>query len=166
MYPRVLVLNTDMTPMGTTSWQDAVHKICSSRAEIVAETDIRIHPSMLLPAIIRLVKIVRHLWKKKVPWARKNVHTRDQFTCQYCGNKLSQKECTIDHVIPKDQGGKNGWDNTVCSCFDCNNRKGNRTPSQAKMALKKRPWQPTIMEFVQLKLKAEGMDGLMEMLMK
>ena len=163
---RVLVLNTDMSVMNTVTWQDAVHMVYTKRAEVVAETKIKVHPKMFRPAIIRLVKIVRHLWGKAVPWTKDNVHTRDNFTCQYCQKKLDRRECTIDHVVPKDQGGKNGWTNTVCACFECNNRKDNRTPSQAKMFLRKQPWQPTIMEFIIKKVEAEGAKQLLDDLFK
>jgi 5-methylcytosine-specific restriction endonuclease McrA len=162
MFDKVLVLNADMSPFGVADWQDAVSMVIKERATVVAETDIRIHPKMLLPSCIKLVNIVRHLWKKKVPWSHDNVHTRDKHTCQYCKEKLNRSQCTIDHVTPKDQGGKNSWLNCVCSCFACNNRKGNRTPSQAKMGLKKRPYQPTIMEFILLKLESEGVNGLIK----
>lgn len=161
-----MILNADMSPMGTAKWEDAVSMVCSDRAEVVLESDIRIHATMLLPSIIRLVKMVRNLWKKRVPWTKENVRTRDNFQCQYCGETLFSRDCTIDHVIPKSQGGKNTWENTVCACFSCNNRKDNRTPSQAKMALRKKPSHPTIMEFILLKVKAEGLDSLFKLLME
>lgn len=157
---RVLVLNADMTPFGTTTPKRAIALIIKERAEVIKETDIRIHPTMLVPSIIRLIKAVRHLWKKSVPWTKANVHTRDGYKCQYCGTKLERRELTIDHVVPKDQGGKNSWVNTVCACFPCNNKKSNRTPSQAQMALKRTPHQPTIMEFILKKVELDGLNEI------
>jgi 5-methylcytosine-specific restriction endonuclease McrA len=163
MYPKVLVLNADMSPFGVAKWQDAICMVVRDRATVVSESETIIHPGFgFLPTCIKLITIVRHLWKKKVPWSPDNVHTRDRHTCQYCKEKLTRPQCTIDHVIPKDQGGKNSWLNNVCSCFSCNNKKANRTPSQAKMGLKKRPYQPTIMEFIHLKLESEGVEGLIK----
>jgi 5-methylcytosine-specific restriction endonuclease McrA len=53
----------------------------------------------------------------------------------------------LDHVIPRSQGGRSTWYNVVCSCLDCNRRKGGRTPEQAGMRLVGRPqkprWTPT-----------------------
>jgi 5-methylcytosine-specific restriction endonuclease McrA len=160
---KVLVLNADMSPFGVSTWENAISMVVRERAVVVAESDTIIHPKFgFLPTVIKLVNIVRHLWKKKVPWSHDNVHTRDRHTCQYCKTKLVRNKCTIDHVIPKDQGGKNGWKNCVTACFRCNNKKANRTPSQARMGLKKLPYQPTIMEFILLKLESEGVDGLIE----
>lgn len=52
--------------------------------------------------------------------------------CHYCGrwfgrNQRGQKECTVDHVIPRALGGPNAPWNYVISCNACNNAKGNRT---------------------------------------
>jgi len=164
---KVVVLNTDMSPIGVASWQDAVSMVIRVRAVVVAESDTLIHPKFgFLPTIIKLVNVVRHLWKKKVPFSNDNVHTRDRHTCQYCKEPLVRSKCTIDHVLPKDQGGKNGWLNCVTACFSCNNKKANRTPSQAKMFLSKQPSQPTIMQFILLKLELEGVDGLIKDLLK
>jgi 5-methylcytosine-specific restriction endonuclease McrA len=117
---------------------------------------------MFMPTIVRLIKMVRVLWKKKVPWTKDNVHTRDGRTCQYCHTKLEARELTIDHIVPKDQGGGNSWQNTVTACFPCNNKKDNRTPSQAKMYLRRRPYQPTIMEFTLKKLELDGLTKVLE----
>lgn len=35
---------------------------------------------------------------------------------------------TLDHVIPLAEGGGSGWNNTVGSCFQCNNAKGKKMP--------------------------------------
>ena len=52
------------------------------------------------------------------------------------------EELTLDHVIPRAQGGKSRWDNCVLACLECNKRKADRTPEQAKMRLKHKPVQP------------------------
>ena len=166
MKNKVLVLNGDSTPFGVATWEDAVSMVVRERAVVVAESDKFIHPKFgFLPTVIRLVVVIRHLWKKRVPWSPDNVHIRDKHTCRYCDEKLTRSKCTIDHVTPKDQGGKNSWVNCVTACFPCNNKKANRTPNQAKMFLKKQPWQPTIMEFILLKLEAEGVDKLIKELL-
>lgn len=163
---KVLVLNGDSTPFGVAKWEDAVSMVVRERAVVVAQSDIHIHPKFgYIPTIIKLVNIIRHLWRKKVPWSHDNIHIRDKHTCQYCREELTRKQCTIDHVLPKDQGGKNGWLNCVTSCFACNNKKANRTPNQAKMYLRKQPYQPTIMEFILMKLEAEGVDELVKELL-
>jgi 5-methylcytosine-specific restriction endonuclease McrA len=59
----------------------------------------------------------------------------------YCG---SNKDLTLDHVVPKSRGGGNEWTNLVTSCFKCNLRKGNRTPEEAKLTMTQKPFVPTI----------------------
>ena len=159
---KVIVLNSDMTILGTTNYRRAIKLIVKGRAEAVVDSDVKIHPKMPVPLVIRLIKAIRSLWKKSVPWSKSNVSIRDNFICQYCGSKVPKHKVTIDHVIPKAQGGKNSWLNTVCACFDCNNKKEDRTPSQANMSLVKQPFQPSIMEFLLLKIKSEGLEQVLK----
>lgn len=63
------------------------------------------------------------------------VFYRDNNTCQYCGKAGD----TIDHVIPKSQGGKRTWTNLVCCCQSCNTTKGANTPKQAGTKLRRSP---------------------------
>ena len=71
--------------------------------------------------------------------------------CQYCGSK--SQSMTIDHIIPKDKGGKDSWDNLVAACVPCNARKGNRTPKEARMELKKKVRKPTTVLHLQTFVK-------------
>jgi hypothetical protein len=59
---------------------------------------------------------------------------RDGYRCQYIG--CDRKGTTVDHVIPRCQGGQSTWSNLVACCGSCNTRKGGRTPEQAGMKLK------------------------------
>jgi len=80
--------------------------------------------------------------KRHVRYSRANVFTRDKFTCQYCGSRPPRSQLNLDHVIPRSLGGRTTWENVVCSCVDCNRRKGGRTPEQARITLKRRPSRP------------------------
>jgi len=77
-----------------------------------------------------------------VTFSRRNVFKRDHVTCQYCGARPGSEELTIDHVIPRAQGGLTTWENCVLACVACNARKANRTPEQAGMKLRKSPNRP------------------------
>lgn len=77
-----------------------------------------------------------------VTFSRRNVFKRDKMTCQYCGKKPGSEELTIDHVVPRAQGGKSTWTNCVLACMQCNSRKADRTPEQARMKLAKEPVRP------------------------
>ena len=77
-----------------------------------------------------------------IPFSRRNLFKRDQSRCQYCGRRQPSESLTIDHVIPRSQGGSTGWSNCVLACAVCNRKKGSRTPDQAGMRLLVRPGRP------------------------
>lgn len=59
---------------------------------------------------------------------------RDDHVCQYQG--CTRRATTVDHVVPRCQGGRSTWGNLVACCKPCNTRKGGRTPEEAGMVLK------------------------------
>ena len=70
---------------------------------------------------------------------RRAVFVRDDFTCQYCGVRITMKTGTRDHVVPRSRGGPDVLSNVVAACRSCNFKKDARTPDEAGMALKHRP---------------------------
>jgi 5-methylcytosine-specific restriction endonuclease McrA len=100
-------------------------------------------PSRKFPAplVIRIPVLLRH-WNSPAP-TRRALFIRDNFTCAYCGKTVKDSEATVDHVIPKSRGGKWCWENLVTCCSQCNQKKGGRTPEEAKMRLLFRPKRPT-----------------------
>jgi len=156
---KVILLNSDYSFLNVVSWKRAVRLMVKGKAEVVEASNKIIRNAertieLLIPKVLRLVKLVRSIYKTKVPFSKKNVMVRDNFTCAYCGK--TEQRLTIDHIIPKSKGGKSTFENCVASCKPCNNRKNNRTPSEANMFLKKKPFQPTIMEFFIIKMKRLG----------
>lgn len=95
------------------------------------------------PAIVRLKHHVRWI-PRRVRFNRTGIFRRDQFVCQYCSTALTASKLTLDHVLPRAQGGGSSWKNCVTACFECNNKKGDRTPEQAKMKLIKPPAIPAL----------------------
>ncbi len=91
-----------------------------------------------VPSVIRLLEY-RRIPRQTRALSRKNILTRDHFTCQYCGKKGGAGELTLDHVLPRSRGGATSWENLVAACRPCNNRKGNRLPEEAQMPLHRRP---------------------------
>ena len=92
-----------------------------------------------LPTVIRLRHYV-HVPFRQLPLTRRNVFHRDNQSCQYCGSR--NDPLSIDHVIPKSRGGGDTWENVTTACLGCNVRKGNRTPKEAGMPLKRMPRRP------------------------
>ena len=103
------------------------------------------------PRVIRLVGYDK-VPRQTVKFNRRNLFARDNNQCQYCGKKFVTSELSLDHVIPRSQGGATTWENIVCACVDCNVRKGGRTPRQANMALTRKPEKPKRSPVLNLKL--------------
>lgn len=97
------------------------------------------------PSIIRLSRFVRVPYKRVV-LTRKNILRRDSYKCAYCGR--SDLPLTIDHIVPRAKGGSDSWENLICACTICNNRKGDRTPIEASMELLYRPFKPSHIMFI------------------
>jgi 5-methylcytosine-specific restriction endonuclease McrA len=139
-------------------WKRAIKLVLAEKVKVLKYSDMAvkcIDKAYEIPAVVALIKIVRTVYKTKVPFTKKNVLTRDQYECAYCGVK--SRSLTIDHIIPRSKGGKSEFDNCVACCRTCNDKKGARTPREAGMPLKKRPFQPTISEFMRLRLKRSGL---------
>jgi 5-methylcytosine-specific restriction endonuclease McrA len=75
---------------------------------------------------------------------------RDQYLCLYCGREFHRQQLTRDHVVPVSRGGRDVWENVVAACFQCNSRKGGRTPQQASMPLLAVPFRPSWVEHLVL----------------
>ena len=161
---RVILLNSDYSYLNTIGWKTAMKLLFKGKVEMLKATNkvlksIEGKWEVVVPAVLRLIKLVRTVYKTRVPFSKRNVVQRDLFTCQYCG--LKERKMTIDHVVPQSRGGKTDFEYCVAACKPCNNTKGDRTPNEANMALRKQPHQPTIMEFLTLRMKALGIDEVL-----
>ena len=152
---RVLKLNQGYEPVDIVNWKEAIRLVFLGKAEIIREYEDKylhtVTSIFKMPAVIRLSNSFSRP-KKHIKFNRRNVWARDHWVCQYCGNKFSPKELTLDHVIPRAQGGITCWENIVACCKECNNKKKNRTPEQANMDLKKRPIKPDWIPVIALSL--------------
>jgi 5-methylcytosine-specific restriction endonuclease McrA len=148
---RVLVLNASYEPLNTISVPRAVALLLDDKAELVeaAEAVLRSqHIVLPLPLVIRLRMYVRIPHRFPLSASRRNVMLRDRFTCQYCGRALPAAELTLDHVVPRCRGGTTAWENVVAACKRCNHRKGDRTPDEARMALRRVPYRPRYLALI------------------
>ena len=147
---RVLLLNQNYEPMSICSARKAVILLYLGKAEIVERYDslmVRsVSTEIPLPSVLRLDRYVP-IPRKRILLSRKNILKRDRFRCQYCGAK--GKPLTVDHVIPRERGGPDTWENLVAACVACNTKKGNRTPEEAGMKLLKVPKKPNYLHFIQ-----------------
>ena len=156
----VIILNADYSYLNQITWQDAMTMLSKGKVEVIKYSKKIIRrcngETHIVPAVMRLIKIIRTLFRTNVPWSKRNVHIRDNHTCAYCGKK--SKRLTIDHVVPRSKGGKSTFENCCAACKDCNNKKGNKSCREAKMFPRVRLIAPTISEFLRLKLMNSGIN--------
>lgn len=48
---------------------------------------------------------------------------KEYVPCIYCGQQLTFKEATVEHIIPQWQGGCEAMENLTISCQPCNNHR-------------------------------------------
>ena len=140
---KVLVLNSDYSPMNVTSVCRGFILVNKGKAEILKSGDNPIKTGMteyVRPLIIRLLNYVKYR-SQKLRINRPRVYRRDKYECVYCGSK---KNLTIDHILPKSKGGQNTWMNLITCCSPCNRYKGDRTPEEANMLMRFKPYEPSI----------------------
>lgn len=169
----VLVLNKGWNPVGTVPVHRAVTMLWSEYADGTPKAKIIEYPSyqqltwsdwaklrpkdddrsiqghniqFRIPEVILLSKYEK-LPQPKVHFSRRTLYKRDNYTCQYCGCRPGTEELSVEHIIPRSQGGETTWTNCVLACVECNSRKANRTPEQAGMKLLSVPKKPKISLF-------------------
>lgn len=145
----VLVLNTNYSPLMICTARRAICLKYLEKVEILETYNDKVHSpsiSLNLPSIIKLRDFV-HYNSMNVVMSRKNIMIRDKHTCQYCGSKTSSM--TIDHIIPKHRGGNDNWENLITACQQCNKKKGNLSPEEAKMSLNRQPRKPNRIHYFQ-----------------
>lgn len=147
MSASVLVLNQDYQPLSICSMQRSMKLLFLDKAELLHSDYDKVirttRRSYAYPSVIRLRKYVRVPYTRIV-LSRHNIMRRDRYVCQYCGRKSN---LTIDHINPKSRGGQDTWENLVTACEHCNVKKGNRTPKEAGMVLRSKPYRPVPITF-------------------
>ncbi|MCP4583409.1 MAG: HNH endonuclease [candidate division Zixibacteria bacterium] len=145
----VLVLNQNYEPLSVCTVKRAVVMVFLDRAEIIETLDgQRVHSvstSIAAPSVVRLGAYIKVPFKR-IMLSRKNIIKRDAGLCQYCG--LNSTHMTVDHIIPRNLGGKDTWENLVAACARCNNKKGKKTPEQAGLKLLRIPRRPNHITFI------------------
>jgi hypothetical protein len=67
----------------------------------------------------------------KDPDRRRELFNRDNWTCYYCGDEVTEENATLDHYIPVSKGGDNSPENLKTSCIICNSIKSGKTFEEA-----------------------------------
>jgi hypothetical protein len=166
---KVLVLNKSWRAVGIIPLEKALKKVSTSykdgtpKARIIDcvhdfqsmtwEDWSRLRPAdgeqgmKSVNAVFRIPEVIQYTRYDKLPaqkihYNRRTIYRRDNNTCQYCGKRKSSEELSVDHVVPRCQGGLTTWENIVVACTDCNAHKAGRTPDEAGMTLLSIPVRP------------------------
>lgn len=168
-----LVLNSRWVPIRTTPMKEAIGLVAKGAAKIVEPETYATHDLMswndvskakaehansvirsvnlaLVPLDVIVLTGYEGMGERQIVFSRKNLFKRDHYTCMYCGVQPGPEELTVDHVLPRAQGGISSFENCVLACVPCNSRKANRTPEQANMKLRKVPKKPSWKIMVQV----------------
>ena len=157
-----VILNGDYSYLNTVSWQKALKILVKGKATVIKYTEAVIRTGervFQIPAVMKLMKIIRTIYRTHIPFSKKNVMIRDGYSCQYCG---AHENLSIDHVVPVSKGGKSEFENCLAACKDCNNKKGDKLPSEVHMYPKKMPIAPTISEFTRIKAVKAGVYDILK----
>lgn len=70
------------------------------------------------------MRVLHHKQKARGPTNGFRRHAWNRFgRCQWCNELVTWEESTVDHIVSRSRGGKNGWSNLCLSCAPCNNHK-------------------------------------------
>jgi 5-methylcytosine-specific restriction endonuclease McrA len=145
---RVLVLNSSYEPIKIVNWKRAILLFLADKIEVLdCHPNAVIHSVMesySLPSVVRIRSFVRLRRRSRAHYSfsRQHIFMRDEYQCQYCLHTFSPRDLTLDHVMPVTRGGQKTWENLVCCCVGCNQKKGSKTPEEAGMNLMKVPRKP------------------------
>src|SRR5207302_10901522 len=104
-------------PINVCTVRRAAVLLLKDKAEIVEHASWELRSESLTlprPVVIRLVtyvRVPRDTHRRKI--TRRAVFARDRWTCQYCG---SRSNLTVDHVVPRSNGGASSRDNRGTYC--------------------------------------------------
>ena len=152
------VLHIETDDQGQSTWQnfnfDGWREMSDLRVNFVPDDFDWIHTVRFQIAVPRIIRLLAYekLPRQEVKFNRRNIYARDSNRCQYCGKKFPTTELSLDHVLPRSQGGKANWENIVCCCVKCNVKKGGRTPDQARMHLITKPIKPKRSPVINIRL--------------
>lgn len=175
-WPWILALDMHGQPYRWVSWQTACHyyardmvawsigerhfvirggvcRMTGQRSEITANSIIAIKGRAQRADFLQQVP----------PLDNRELFRRDRQLCAYCGQRFAAAALTRDHIQPVSLGGRDTWMNVVTACRACNQRKGGRTPEQARMPLLYAPYVPNKAEYLILcnrHILADQMDFL------
>ena len=143
MNRKVLLLNASYEPLGLIGIARAARLVWKQAAEVIELDGDRVLRSARFafpaPSVVRLVQYIDVRGRRRSVTRRAAILARDRFRCQYCGTRGTAFDLTLDHIVPRSRGGRSIAENLCAACQSCNQRKGDRTPDEARMPLLANP---------------------------
>jgi 5-methylcytosine-specific restriction endonuclease McrA len=152
-----VLLNATYEPLDILSTRRGINLLLKGKAVMVQESEEVCRSETQVFVIPRTIALIRYIagrraYSAKAKLSQRNLHVRDNFTCQYCGKTSSdlrgREILTRDHVYPRSLGGLDKWKNVVTACSSCNTRKGNTLLRDSGMTLSYTPHIPTRFELL------------------
>lgn len=158
-FPQILKLNSGGVPLGWITYEDSVYHMAKGnilwsmgeyevllRGGMNAQTGKR--STMTIDTIIAISNNTNPFdYRREAPaLTNPQLFARDRRLCAYCANVFTAKQLTRDHVLPRSKNGPDVWENVVTSCRPCNQKKDDKTPTQAGMELGYVPYVPSYNE--------------------
>ena len=115
-------------PLSTIDWQTAIKLFFLDRIQVIEwHDDWVVHSSSISMRVPAVAVTKRGFGKGKTArFSRQHLFLRDLYQCQYCGETFEPKQLTVDHVVPRSDGGRTSWENCVSACKACNSAKGSK----------------------------------------
>ena len=130
--------NGEFAPMDAGEWIAYSQDVETGPGQDFIHT---IRVDILIPKVL-LLRSFDRLPISEIKFNRENVFIRDGFICQYTGKRCKPSDLTLDHVIPRERGGRTSWENIVTCRRDINSLKANRLPHEAGLRLIRKPFRP------------------------
>src|SRR5690606_30806460 len=124
--------------LGRVSLRHAIRMLHRRVAEVLEAVEGETFGPYQRPRSVALVRYVHARWvyerQGRVPYSRAALLRRDRYRCAYCGGTAT----TMDHVVPRCQGGTTTSLNAVAGCEPRSGATGGRAPAQAGLRLLRR----------------------------
>lgn len=130
--------NGEFAPMDAAEWIAHSQESGPHSEDQVVHT---VRVNILIPKVL-LLRSFDRLPITEIKFNRENVFIRDNYTCQYTGKRCRAADLTLDHVIPRERGGRTSWENIVTCRRDINSLKANQLPHEAGLKLIRKPFKP------------------------
>ena len=148
----VLLLNSTFEPLNVVNAKRVLRLLSTDKAVSVETEGYEMHSAngvMLVPIVAKMCYFVKRPIQR-VKFSKRHVLMRDNYTCQYCGDRNTVDRLTIDHIIPKVAGGQTIWTNVVAACKRCNAKKADRALKDSGMKLARPPKEPKFLPYLRM----------------